>query len=316
MTLAFLFAGQGSQVVGMGADLMVGCAECRELFAAADHALNFSLTELMVDGPQSLLNQTVFAQPALLALDVIHARHLMSLGLKPSLLAGHSLGQYAALVIAGVLDFTAAIRLVALRGRLMQEAVPAGQGAMVAVIGLERSLVYAACAAARPNGIVNVACHNAPEQSVISGETAAVQMAAAECEEAGGSVVPLAVSAPYHCDLLTSMLPTFIATVNSYPFQNAAVPVLDNVEAEPLVDAEALRQSIIRQVTAPVLFEESLRKMAAAGITHVIQCGPGKNLLSFAKRTGVTASMQTFDQAIQSLAALKTQGMPAHELPA
>jgi [acyl-carrier-protein] S-malonyltransferase len=297
MGTAFLCAGQGSQVVGMGADLVAACAECRATFEAADAALGFPLSRVMADGPAEELRRTAIAQPAILTLSVAHAVHLQSLGIMPEMLMGHSLGQYSALVVAGALDFASAVRLVSERGRLMQDAVPEGVGAMMAIIGLERDLVYAACQAVQAIGVVNVASHNAPGQTVISGGCDAVSAAAERCEEQGGSAVPLTVSAPFHCQLLAPMMPAFTSLVEATAFKDPALPVVDNVTARPLTDAAAVRRSLIAQIMAPVLFEEGLRFLGDARIDRFVQCGPGKSLLGFAKRTVQGVELVTFEQA-------------------
>ncbi len=282
----------------MGAELFAGCPECRATLAAADAALGYSLSGIMAGGPAETLRRTAVAQPAILALSVAHALHLQSRGLEPEMLAGHSLGQYSALVVAGSLGFADAVRLVAERGRLMQEAVPEGVGAMMAIIGLERDQVYEACRAAGDVGAVNVAGHNSPGQTVISGERDAVGAAAERCEEEGGSAVSLAVSAPFHCRLLAPMLPEFSSLVEATAFRDPALPVIDNVTALPLADATAVRRSLIAQIMAPVLFEEGLRFLGSSGIEEYVQCGPGTSLLGFAKRTVPGARLETFEQAL------------------
>jgi [acyl-carrier-protein] S-malonyltransferase len=297
MTLAFLFSGQGSHEVGMGATLVARCDECAATFASADRALDFPLSQMMWEGPEEQLRRTEIAQPALLTLAVAHARHLLSLGIVPTELAGHSLGQYAALVVAGALDFDRAIRLVAARGRLMQQIVPEGDGAMVAIVGVERALVYAACVAAQSIGVVTVACHNAPGITVISGSRRAVLAAAECCEEQGGGVVPLPVSVPFHCELLAPMAPAFAQLVEAVAIADPALPVIDSVAAQPLSDAAAVRRSLVAQLTAPVLFEECLRYLVDTGTDHFIQCGPGASLLGFAKRIVPSAEFETFEAA-------------------
>jgi [acyl-carrier-protein] S-malonyltransferase len=303
METAFLFVGQGSQRLGMGVALAESCADCRATFETADNALGFSLSRLMAEGPEQELCRTENAQPALVTVAVAHARHLVSLGIAPDALAGHSLGQYAALVVAGAFDFESAVPLVAERGRLMQQAVPEGQGAMMAVVGLERHLVYEACEAAREIGVVGVACHNYPGQTVISGAAGAVAAAAERCEEEGGGVVPLQVSAPFHCELLSPMVPAFAELVGAIPFVDPKLPVIDNVSARPLPDARAVRQSLIDQWTKPVLFEESLRYLVNAGVRRFIQCGPSRVLLGLARRVAPTAEFETFEEAAMRVAA-------------
>ncbi len=295
--VAFLFAGQGSQTVGMGTALVASCEDCRAIFEAADRALGLPLSRLMAEGPAEELRRTAIAQPALLTLAVAETYRLHALGISPGWLAGHSLGQYAALVVAGALDFESTVRLVAVRGQLMQQAVPEGAGMMVAVMGLDREIVYTACQAARSAGVVNVACHNSPGQTVISGATAAVLAAGEICENEGGGVVQLEVSVPFHCDLMRSMVPAFTQFVEAAPITDPVLPVIDNTTAQPLLNAAAVRQSLITQLTSPVLFEESLAYLVKAGIRHFIQCGPGKSLLSFAKRLASGAKFETFEEA-------------------
>jgi [acyl-carrier-protein] S-malonyltransferase len=295
--LVFLFAGQGSQTVGMGADVAAAYANWQGTLDAADSALGFPLSKIMAEGPEEELRRTEIAQPAILTLSVAHARHLLELGVVPQALAGHSLGQYSALVVAGALDFTSAVRLVAERGRLMQETVPEGMGAMHAIVGLDRDVVYQACELIQPAGVVNVASHNAPGQTVISGARDAVTAAADWCEEQGGAAIPLAVSAPFHSQLLLPMVPSFTRLVAATAFTDPVLPVIDNVTARPLPDAASVRQSLIAQITAPVLFEESLRYLVDAGTARFVQCGPGNSLLGFAKRVARGAELLTFEEA-------------------
>jgi [acyl-carrier-protein] S-malonyltransferase len=297
MMLALLFAGQGSQVVGMGAQLAASCAGCRATFRAADRALGFPLSRIMLAGPEEELRRTAIAQPALLTIAVAQAQHLAARGIVPRALVGHSLGQYAALVMAGALDFENAVRLVAARGRLMQQTVPEGDGAMVAIVGLERAAVYASCEAARSLGVVDVACHNGPGQTVISGARAAVDATCERCEQKGAGVVPLAVTVPFHCALLAPMVQPFAPLVDAAAITDPVLPVIDNVTAQPLRDAAAVRRSLVEQITTPVLFEESVRTVADAGTRHFIQCGPGDSLLRFAKRVVPDAACETFEQA-------------------
>jgi len=285
----------------MGTELAASCADCRATFDAADSALGFSLSRLMAEGPESVLRRTAITQPAVLTLSVAHARHLVSLGIVPDMLAGHSLGQTSALVIAGALDFQKAVWLVAERGRLMQEAVPEGQGAMMAIVGLEQEIVYAACAAAGRLGVVAVAGHNAPRQLVISGSHSAVEAAAEQCEVEGGFVIPLDVSAPFHCELMGPVLQPFGTLAETIPFADPALPVIDNATARPLCDAASARRSLVEQITSPVLFEESLRYLVQAGVDRFIQCGPGDSLLAFAKRVSRKVKLLTFEEAIGEL---------------
>ncbi len=296
--LAFLFAGQGSQKVGMGAALAALSDDYQNTLHMADAALGYGLGKIMAEGPEEELRRTTVAQPALLTLTVAQARYLMAQGIVPDYLAGHSLGQYAALVIAGAITFGDCVRLVAERGRLMQETVPEGEGMMAAIVALDRSTVYEACAAASEAGIVDVACHNAPGQTVVSGSVAAVEAVIDYCEERDGGAVVLSVSAPFHCRLLTPMVAPFSKLLEVIPFHTPKLPVIDNVTARPLGDADAVRQSLIAQITSPVLFEESLAYMDSSGVDRFVECGPGKSLVAFTKRTVPHALVETFEQCL------------------
>jgi [acyl-carrier-protein] S-malonyltransferase len=297
--LAFLFSGQGSQRIGMAEQVLALHSGASVLLEEAEAALDISLGALLREGPASELERTQIAQPAILFVGVAEARYLIAeTGLVPAALAGHSLGQYAALVVAGALDFGDAVRLVAVRARLMQQTVPIGIGAMAAVVGAELDEVEDACRIASTEGVVQVACYNAPGQVVISGHRVAVDRAAALLEESGAGVLPLSVSAPFHCSLLEPMLPAFSAQGNATPLRDARIPVIDNVTAEPIVTASAIRTSLVRQVTAPVRFEESIRRITADGIHRFVQCGSGKGLLGFAARVATGLRCSTFAEAV------------------
>jgi [acyl-carrier-protein] S-malonyltransferase len=295
---AFLFSGQGAQTQGMATALSENCPKCRELFAMADSVLGLPLYKLMTQGSADELKRTEVAQPALLAVSVAEAKHLIALGANPVVHIGHSVGQYSALVAAHSISVADGLRLVRERGRLMQKAVPEGVGAMCAIVGLERERVREVCAEVAAKGVVEIACHNAPGQTVVSGEKACVDQVAAICEDEGGGAVPLPVSAPFHCSLLAPMVPEFARLVNATEILPPRVPVLDNVTGLPLKDAESVRRSLIAQITKPVLFEESLRWLfGEGGIERAIQCGPGSSLLGFARRVRAEAILETFEQA-------------------
>jgi [acyl-carrier-protein] S-malonyltransferase len=295
MPTAFLFAGQGSQSVGMGKDLTATCRDCAGLFARADEVLGLPLRRTMWEGPAEDLRRTAVLQPALLTLEVAHARHLAALGRRADWLAGHSVGQYSALVAADSLPFEDALHLVRERGLLMQQAVPEGEGAMAAVLDLDRVEVRKLCRAA--SGVVGIASHNAPGHTVISGEREAVADVAARCAEAGARTVPLPVSAPFHTALLEAMVPEFTALVEKASFRDPRVPVIDNMGARPLTDAASVRRSLVLQISAPVLFEESLRFLVERGVAEFVQCGPGRSVLEFAKRLAPGARLLGFEEA-------------------
>jgi [acyl-carrier-protein] S-malonyltransferase len=303
--IALLFAGQGSQTPGMGAALRESCGDCRATFAAADEALQMDLSGLMAGGSAPELRLTAIAQPALLTLSVAQARHLLERGLEPAALAGHSLGQFSALVTAGAIDFADSVRLVHQRGLLMQATVPEGDGAMTAIVGLDTDEVEAKCIAARSHGVVDVACYNSPGQVVISGSRAAVDAAAAACEDEGGGAVRLEVSVPFHCSLLEPMLPAFASLVDALALQEPCLPVIDNVTALPLTDAASVRASLVAQVTAPVRFAESLAWLSEAGCKRFVQCGPGNAPLGFAKRVAPGGIYESLDQALVRLQVLR-----------
>lgn len=297
---AFLFAGQGSERVGMGTELTAACAGCRATFAAADEALDQPLSRWIEEGPEDVLRSTEIAQPALLTVGVAQGRHLLAHGIKPVALAGHSLGQYTALVTAGAMNFRDAVRLVAARGHLMQQAVPRGAGAMVAVSGLHWEALAAACKVGNEHGTVGVACFNAPGRAVISGEAGAVAVTADACENAGGGVVTLPVSAPFHSALLAPIVPEFAQLVAETPVQAPRIPVVDNVTAQPLHDADAVRKSLVDQIEDPVLFEDSLHTLVELGAQRVIGCGPGVAGLKFASLTIPDVPRTTFEVAAAS----------------
>jgi len=279
--LVFLFPGQNSQYAGMGRDLAEKFSAARQTFEEADEALGFSISKLCFEGPDDQLKLTEFQQPAICTVSVAALRVLAEKGIKPNWVAGHSLGEYAANVAAGSLSFTDAVRTVRHRGRFMQEAVPAGQGAMAAVLGLSSEETARACAdaAAELQSIVSAANFNSPEQTVISGAAAAVERAAAICKERGAKrVVMLQVSAPFHCALMQPAQDRLAELLRSVEFSTAAVPVAVNVDAAFMSDPSLLREALVRQVTGAVRWVDSMRLLIAQGPAHFVEVGPGKVL--------------------------------------
>jgi len=290
--VAALFPGQGSQSVGMGRDLAGRWDEAREVFAAADEALEIELSAVCWHGPEDQLRLTENTQPALLTHSIAAWRVLARLGIKVEGVAGHSLGEYSAVVAAGGLDLADALRTVRLRGRLMQKAVPVGEGAMAAVIGLEDSGVEAACTDERAaSGEVVVAVNfNAPGQVVIAGHARAVSRAGERCRERGArKAVALPVSAPFHSPLMAPARDGLEPTLRALDFRDLRVPLYRNVDALPVTTAEEVRTGLTRQVDAPVLWAESVRRMIADGFDTFIEIGAGRVLSGLVKRVDRSA---------------------------
>jgi [acyl-carrier-protein] S-malonyltransferase len=286
--LALLFPGQGSQEVGMGRDVAERSRAARAVFDAADAALSFPLSRLCFEGPEEDLLRTENQQPAILTTSVALLRALEEQGaLRPACVAGHSLGEYSALVAVGALDFEDAVRLVHARGRFMQEAVPERRGAMAAVMGCPPEVVAAACAAvaAQTGRVVAPANYNGPAQTVISGDATAVELACLRARQDGAKrTVPLDVSAPFHCALMAPAAAKLELELARVRFRASAAPVITNVEAAPCSDPQRFASLLARQVTAPVRFTEMVQQMAGAGITRVLEIGPGRVLTGLVAR--------------------------------
>jgi [acyl-carrier-protein] S-malonyltransferase len=286
--LALLFPGQGSQEVGMGRDAYEASAAARDVFDAADSALGFRLSRLCFEGPEAELVRTEIQQPAILATSVALLRALQERGaLAPAYVAGHSLGEYTALVASGSLSFDDAVRLVHARGRFMQEAVPDGRGAMAAVVGCPPEDVERACARARSETgrVVSAANFNARLQTVIAGDATAVERACERAlEEGARRTVPLPVSAPFHCELMAPAAEKLAQEISRVRFEDPSPPVVTNVEARPNADAARVPGLLERQVTAPVRFSEMVLQMAELGVTKVLEVGPGGVLTGLVRR--------------------------------
>jgi [acyl-carrier-protein] S-malonyltransferase len=286
--LALLFPGQGAQEVGMGRDAFQGSAAARETFEAADDALGFGLSRLCFEGPEEELTRTEIQQPAILTVSVALLRLLEErVPVAPACVAGHSLGEYSALVASGSLDFEDAVRLVHARGRFMQEAVPEGRGAMAAVMGCGPDVVEQACAHAQGQSgrPVAPANFNGPAQTVISGDAVAVELACGRARQEGARrTVPLPVSAPFHCPLMAPAAEKLALELARVRFRDPSVPVITNVEAAPCSEAARIPALLEQQVTAPVRFTEMVTHMKTAGVERVLEIGPGRVLTGLVAR--------------------------------
>ncbi|MEN4562669.1 ACP S-malonyltransferase [Pantoea agglomerans] len=283
---AFVFPGQGSQTVGMLTELAATYSLVEETFREASDALGYDLWQLVSQGPAEELNKTWQTQPALLAASVaIYRVWQQQGGEQPALMAGHSLGEYSALVCAGVLNFADAVKLVELRGKLMQEAVPEGTGAMQAIIGLDDAAIRKACEESAQGQVVSPVNFNSPGQVVIAGNKEAVERAGAACKAAGAKrALPLPVSVPSHCALMKPAADKLAVALESITFNAPAVPVINNVDVKAETDAAAIRHALVRQLYSPVRWTESVEAMAAQGVTQLLEMGPGKVLTGLTKR--------------------------------
>jgi [acyl-carrier-protein] S-malonyltransferase len=277
--LAFLFPGQGSQYCGMGRDLSEAFAESRQVFDEANAALGFSMSDMCYTASLEELKQTENTQPSILTVSVAAYRALEKRGVKPDFVAGHSLGEYSGLVAAGGLDFSSAVRLVRARGRYMQEAVPAGEGAMAAILGLPPAEVFEICKKAADNEVVSPANLNSPEQTVISGNAAAVKRAVEIASQSGAKrAVILPVSAPFHCALMAPAQKRLEHDLRAVNFTALKIPLITNVDAEAITTGDEAREALIRQVTSPVRWLDSVHEMIESGVTIFVEVGPGKVL--------------------------------------
>ena len=280
--IAFIFSGQGAQYPGMMKDLRDGIIECKELFAQADAALGRDISGLCFTGPQEALNLTHNTQPCVLAADLAAYFAAMSRGIMPDVVAGFSLGEYAALVAAGVIQITDAFTIVQARADAMQNAVAVGLGAMAAVMNCEPWKLREFCTNAE--GYVDLANFNRPGQIVISGEIGAVDSVLALCKREKIRTVKLPVSAPFHSRLMEPALPRLQAAMEKALFKVAKIPVYLNVDAQPETESEAIKEKLMRQAVSPVYWEQTIRNMHDAGVRTFIECGPGEVLTGFVSR--------------------------------
>lgn len=286
--IAFVFPGQGSQFVGMGQALSEQSPAARQIFEEADAALGFSLSQLCFEGPEDELKLTANTQPAILtaSIAVLAALKEKQPDFSPAFVAGHSLGEYSALVAAGALSFADAVKTVRSRGQFMEEAVPAGQGAMAAVLNMDRAALHAVCEEVTASGHpVQLANLNSPGQIVISGSAEGVKLAGEQAKAAGAKrVLPLNVSGPFHSSLMQPAAEKLQAVLADVSVQDAAVQVIANVTARPVTEAATIVDSLIQQVSAPVLWEDSVQWMVEQGVTTFVEIGPGKVLAGLIKK--------------------------------
>lgn len=288
MSSAFVFPGQGSQSVGMGQDF------AEKYLDRANQVLGFDLKKIVFEGPEEELKKTEIQQPAIFAVSVAALESLATRDSRPATVAGHSLGEYSALYAAGSLSFEDGVKTVHLRGKFMQEAVPAGQGAMAALLGGDRSAIANIC---KEVGNVWPANFNSPGQVVISGTKEAVEQAGIKLKAAGvKKIIPLAVSAPFHCPLMQPAADKLAEQLDKIKLNDAGLPVYTNVTAGPVTSAAEIKKLLIKQVTAPVLWEDLIKNMIAAGSQNFIEVGPGKVLAGLIKKIDPTVEVRSFTE--------------------
>ncbi|SFD67462.1 [acyl-carrier-protein] S-malonyltransferase [Paenibacillus catalpae] len=302
---AFVFPGQGAQAVGMGKDAYEAFESSRAIFEQADEALGFKLSDIIFNGPEDELKQTANTQPALLTVSVALLQALEGRGLKADYVAGHSLGEYSALVAAGVLSFADAVRTVRARGQFMEQAVPGGQGAMAAVLGAERGVLAELCAKISEEGnTVELANVNCPGQIVVSGSAAGVQAVVERGKEEAGAkrVIPLEVSGPFHSSLMKPAAEKLSGVLTEVSMSDAAVPVVANVTAAPVTEAATIRNLLVEQVYSPVLWEDSIRYLAQQGVDTFVEIGSGTVLAGLIKK--IDKNLRVI--SVNSITALET----------
>lgn len=283
---AFVFPGQGAQAVGMGRDAYESNPKAKAIFEEADAVLGFQLSDIIFNGPEEVLKQTANTQPALLTVSAALLELLADSGLKPDYVAGHSLGEYSALVAAGVISFRDAVATVRARGEYMEQAVPGGQGAMAAVLGAEREALGELCQAVSAEGnVVELANVNSPGQIVVSGSAAGVQSIVARGKEIGTKrVIPLEVSGPFHSSLMKPAAERLGETLAKFELNDAKVPLIANVTAREAVQGEEIRRLLVEQVYSPVLWEDSIRYLIEQGVDTFVEIGSGSVLAGLIKK--------------------------------
>lgn len=298
MKTAFVFPGQGAQKVGMGLSLTEACPAAKAVFEQADEALGMRLSSLCFEGPEEELRLTENTQPAILATSIAALRCLQERGGRADFVAGHSLGEYSALVAAGALQFADALRVVRQRGQFMQEAVPAGEGAMAALLGVEVETVEAVCREASERGVCSPANINSPNQVVIAGHKAAVEYAVTLAKQRGAKrAVMLAVSAPFHCVLMKPAAERLERVLADTSFADLNVPLVTNVDTAIIASGDMARAALIRQVVSPVRWSETIKQLLDEGVRRFVELGPGKVLSGLVKRMQPDAQILNVEDA-------------------